>query len=81
MLTILKNNICTFKVDFENKSITGECLKDQFNLPCCYNKTKRGLVKSWQILSENFTESTSMYEGCEILRNNGLQMRTYCAMD
>lgn len=61
--------------------IDGKDLTDRWNEPACYAKTKQSHKKAWKALTEQWSESTTMYEACRILDNNGIRMHTYCAMD
>jgi hypothetical protein len=80
-VTVLENANCRFSVNFEKKEVSGRCLKDQHNEPRCYNKTSRSLKKAWAALVANFKPDTTMYGAQTVLDTNGVNMRSYCAMD
>ena len=65
----------------ENGDIHGEDIRDQNNLPSCFNRTKRSVKKAWAALTAAWTDETTMYQACTILSANGVRMHSYCAMD
>jgi len=82
MTTIqLKNEKCSFEINFTTKEINGSDLRDVYNMPVCYNKTSRSIKKAAIALQNEWNEYLSMYEVMDILFKNGIKMRSYCSMD
>ena len=77
----LINRQCTFEFDRMEKEINGYDRVDENNQPACYNQTKRGISKAWDVLVDMFDSETTMYQGLHILTDCGLRMRSYCRMD
>jgi hypothetical protein len=78
---VVSNKLCALGIDIDGKSISGSDFTDQYNLPRCYNQTWRSYKRAWKALMNQFTEKTTMFEACTILRDNGVRMRSYCSMD
>lgn len=77
----LQNGYVSIIYRAEKKEISMQDLTDKNNLPAGYNRTRRGIAKAFLALKKAFNEKTTMYCACDILRENGLQMHTYCMMD
>lgn len=75
------NTVFTFKPDANMFQISGYDLRDKYNEPTCYNKTKRSVKRAWAALEVAWNDQMNMYEACRILQDNGVRMHTYCAVD
>ena len=76
---IIRNKRTSMK--FNGTEITGADLIDQYNWPCCYSKSKRGIKKAWGALKDAWNDDMSMYQAMTILMDNKIRMHSYCAMD
>ena len=61
--------------------IGGQDTSDKYNEPTCFAKTSRSHKKAWAALKAQWTERTSLHDAINILRDNGVKMHYYCAMD
>ena len=80
-IVILENEHSRFEVDFQSKSLDCYDLDDKYNDTKGFNRTSRSIKKAWSALVANWTDEMRMYAGCQILRQNGIRMHTYCGMD
>lgn len=78
---VLSNKKCSFEIDFDRKSISGDDHTDVWNQPRCFSQTWRSNKKAWKALCEQFDQDTTMYGAISILMKNGIRMHSYCAMD
>jgi hypothetical protein len=78
--TTIENSKTYFSFNADG-TISGSDLTDSNNEPRCYSLTKRSNKKAWKVLCQKFDDTTSMYGAANILRQEGVRMKSYCFMD
>lgn len=80
---IFKNNYCrvTYRPNAKSLLFSGIDLTDPNNDPSFYSQTKRSKKRAFKELEYLFNAHTTMYDVCQILNENNIRTRTYCAMD
>lgn len=79
--TELSNKFCFITIRPGRKDFSGGDKTDRNNEPRFYNTTRRSFKKACAALREKFDASTTMYAAMNILEENGIRTRSYCAMD
>lgn len=77
----LINEKCWVEFNSDKKEILGRDLIDRYNEPCFFNKTSRGIKKAWEVLSQRFTDETTLHDVITILRSQNIRCHYYCAVD
>jgi hypothetical protein len=75
------NSICSVSYDSSAQSFDGADLTDHNNEPRFYSQNKRSHKRAASALKTGFTSTTTMYEAMQLICNNGVKCRSYCAMD
>jgi hypothetical protein len=72
-----------FNARFDSDGIFIECMTDKNNLPCSMSKTKRGILKAWNLLVREVEDGKVLTESqaTTFLDSNGIKMHSWCAMD
>lgn len=81
----LRNSKCviTYNANYKYKTdvFGGRDLEDVYNEPAFYNTTMRSHKKAWKALKESFTETTTLEQAMQVLRDNGIRTHYWCMMD
>jgi len=77
----LSNDHCWLSYDAAGKQINGRDLRDRYNEPAFFSKSKRGIKSAWAALFDQFNETTTMHEAQRILIDNGIRCHSWCMVD